>query len=93
MEKIIDSLLEDIKNNWDEEDLGMFLCNVYALGHLDSETEKETEVNQIFLLMCANMRPDIVNEYIINQLYEGELDLGEDEDEFYWENVSDEDLF
>ena len=88
MEKIIDSLLEDIKNNWDEEDLGMFLCNVYALGHLDSETEKETEVNQIFLLMCANMRPDIVNEYIINQLFEGDdefdfsLEIDDEENNF-----------
>ncbi len=88
MEKIIDSLLEDIKNNWDEEDLGMFLCNVYALGHLDSETEKEAEANQIFLLMCANMRPDIVNEYIINQLFEGDdefdfsLEIDDEENNF-----------
>ena len=88
MEKIIDSLLEDIKNNWDEEDLGMFLCNVYALGHLDSETEKETEANQIFLLMCANMHPDIVNEYIINQLFEGDdefdfsLEIDDEENNF-----------
>ena len=70
MEKIIDSLLEDIKNNWDEEDLGMFLCNVYALGHLDSETEKETEDTQVFLLLSPIMSSTVVFDYIQNRLSE-----------------------
>ena len=31
MENLIDTLLEDIRE-WDEDTLGQFLCNIYALG-------------------------------------------------------------
>ena len=75
MEAIIDTLLEDIRNNWDEEDLGAFLCNVYGMGCLDNESEKDPEINQSFLLMCGVMNPDFVEDYILRQIISGGVDF------------------
>ena len=87
MENVIVTLLEDIKE-WDEETLGQFLCNIYALGRLDTETERDAEEVQCVLLMSPIMNPVTVFDYIYNRLdeYIDEEDGLEEEDleeEFY----------
>ena len=85
MEKIIDTLLQDIKENFDEEALGELLSNIYALGRFDGEAERESEATQVVLLMSPTMKTEVVYDYIFNRLdeYIDEADelLVEDEDD------------
>ena len=69
MEIVVDTLLENIKE-WDSEMLGSFLCNIYALGRFDEESEKEPEDVQSILLMSPIMRPEVVLDYIYNRIDE-----------------------
>lgn len=84
MEIVIDTLLKDIQDNWDEETLGEFLSNIYALGRLDAESEKEAEDVQTLLLMSPIMSSSVVFDYIYNRIdeYVDELD-DEDEDNLF----------
>ena len=67
---IVDSLLEAMQTEWNEEDLGAFLCNVYALGYSDGMYNIDTEINQNFLLMSPIMQVDIVQDYLLNSVDE-----------------------
>lgn len=69
MEDLIDTLLEDIRE-WDEDTLGQFLCNIYALGCFDTEAERETEDTQVLLLLSPIMSSTVVFDYIQNRLSE-----------------------
>lgn len=66
--EILDSLLEVMQTEWGEEDLGAFLCNVYALGYSDALNQKDTDTNQNFLLMSPIMQVDMVYDYILNSI-------------------------
>lgn len=72
---VLDSLLEAMQTEWNEEDLGAFLCNVYALGYSDGVNNIDTEINQNFLLMSPIMQVDIVQDYILNSVDEDLLDF------------------
>lgn len=81
MGKVIDSLLEVMQGEWDEVVLGQFLCDVYALGYLDSQNNKDPDTNQLFLLLSPVMNCDFVQDYILNSLPE-EDDNEEELDNF-----------
>lgn len=72
---ILDSLLEAMQTEWNEEDLGVFLYNVYALGCSDGMNNIDTETNQNFLLMSPIMQVDIVQDYILNSVDEDLFDF------------------
>lgn len=86
MKNLIDTLLEDIQNNWDAEYLGQFLCNIYALGRLDEEVNRESEDAEILFLMSPLLNSTTVLDYINIRLDEYVDEIEElEKDEEDWE--------
>jgi len=75
MEKVIDSLFEEMKKEWDTESFGYFLSDIYALGWYDGQSS-ETHENAIPFLPL--MQSEIAKQYIEELLakYDEEFDEG-----------------
>ena len=80
MQKVIDSLFEEIKTDWDVESFSMFLSDIYALGCFDNEAEVN---NQTLISLLPLMQSDVAQEYIMKLLenYGEEFIEGDEEDE------------
>lgn len=75
-----------MQTEWNEEDLGAFLCTVYALGYSDGMNNIDTETNQNFLLMSPIMQADMAYDYILNSIDVDLVEGMELEEEDYFGN-------